>query len=254
MTALGVWATATRWATSARPRWSGARVRGQARGLREADGPVAQASPQRLIGSMFREYGQAVALGAKAKTSAGEHGAARRPRRVPRARCSPRRSPRWPSAAARSTRCSRSRLACALPAPHADREHVRRHDLIPPGGEVVCLVSGGADSTCLWHALGVLGYRVSALHVNHGCAGRSPRRTPASARERLGAEVVEAPRRRARPRPSFATCATRSPPPAPGDRAHRLRPGRDDPLPPRRERDDRRASASAATTASSVRF
>ena len=28
---------------------------------------------QRLIGSMFREYGQAVALGAKAKTSAGEH-------------------------------------------------------------------------------------------------------------------------------------------------------------------------------------
>ena len=28
---------------------------------------------QRLIGSMFREYGQAVALAAKAKTSAGEH-------------------------------------------------------------------------------------------------------------------------------------------------------------------------------------
>ena len=47
-------------------------------------------------------------------------------------------------------------------------EHVRRHELIPPGGEVTCLVSGGADSTCLWHALGALGYRVSALHVNHG--------------------------------------------------------------------------------------
>ena len=28
---------------------------------------------QRLIGSMFREYGQAVALAAKARTSAGEH-------------------------------------------------------------------------------------------------------------------------------------------------------------------------------------
>jgi tRNA(Ile)-lysidine synthase TilS/MesJ len=27
--------------------------------------------------------------------------------------------------------------------------HVRRHELIPPGGEVTCLVSGGADSTCL---------------------------------------------------------------------------------------------------------
>ncbi len=50
--------------------------------------------------------------------------------------------------------------------------HVRRHDLIPAGGNVVCLVSGGADSTCLWHALGALGYRVSALHVNHGLRAR----------------------------------------------------------------------------------
>ena len=39
--------------------------------------------------------------------------------------------------------------------------HIRRHSLIAPGGEITCLVSGGADSTCLWHALGVLGYRVS---------------------------------------------------------------------------------------------
>ena len=48
---------------------------------------------------------------------------------------------------------------------------IRRHDLIPPGGEVTCLVSGGADSTCLWHVLGALGYRVSAVHVNHGLRG-----------------------------------------------------------------------------------
>ena len=48
---------------------------------------------------------------------------------------------------------------------------IRRHDLIAPGGEVTCLVSGGADSTCLWHALTELGYRVSALHVNHGLRG-----------------------------------------------------------------------------------
>ncbi len=48
---------------------------------------------------------------------------------------------------------------------------IRRHDLIPPGGEVTCLVSGGADSTCLWHVLGALGYRVSAVHVNHGVRG-----------------------------------------------------------------------------------
>ena len=31
---------------------------------------------------------------------------------------------------------------------------VREHELIPPGGDVTCLVSGGADSTCLWHVLG----------------------------------------------------------------------------------------------------
>jgi tRNA(Ile)-lysidine synthase len=50
-------------------------------------------------------------------------------------------------------------------------EHVRRHELIPPGGDVLCLVSGGPDSTCLWHALRALGYRVSALHVNHKLRG-----------------------------------------------------------------------------------
>jgi tRNA(Ile)-lysidine synthase len=49
--------------------------------------------------------------------------------------------------------------------------HIRRHELIEPGGEVTCLVSGGADSTCLWHALRELGYRVSAVHVNHGLRG-----------------------------------------------------------------------------------
>lgn len=45
---------------------------------------------------------------------------------------------------------------------------IRRHELIPEGGEVLCLVSGGPDSTCLWHVLRTLGYRTSSLHVNHG--------------------------------------------------------------------------------------
>ena len=49
--------------------------------------------------------------------------------------------------------------------------HIREHDLIPAGGRITCLVSGGADSTCLWHALGVLGYAVSAVHVDHGLRG-----------------------------------------------------------------------------------
>jgi tRNA(Ile)-lysidine synthase len=71
--------------------------------------------------------------------------------------------------------------------------HVRAHDLIPPGGEVVALVSGGADSTCLWHALRGLGYRVSALHVDHGLRGAESREDARFCREMLGAEVVEAP-------------------------------------------------------------
>ena len=71
-------------------------------------------------------------------------------------------------------------------------EHIRRRDLIPPGGEVLCLVSGGPDSTCLWHALRSLGYRVSALHVNHGLRGEESEEDARFCREELGAEVVEA--------------------------------------------------------------
>jgi tRNA(Ile)-lysidine synthase len=73
--------------------------------------------------------------------------------------------------------------------------HVRRHDLVPSGGAVTCLVSGGADSTCLWHALGGLGYRVSALHVNHKLRGEESEEDARFCRERLGAEVVDAPPR-----------------------------------------------------------
>jgi tRNA(Ile)-lysidine synthase len=72
-------------------------------------------------------------------------------------------------------------------------EHVRRHDLIPPGGEVVCLVSGGADSSCLWHALRALGYRATALHVNHGLRGAESEEDARFCAEQLGAQVVEAP-------------------------------------------------------------
>ena len=72
-------------------------------------------------------------------------------------------------------------------------EHVRRHDLIPPGGEVACLVSGGADSTCLWHALGALGYGASALHVNHRLRGEESEADARFCADGLGARVVEAP-------------------------------------------------------------
>jgi tRNA(Ile)-lysidine synthetase-like protein len=70
-------------------------------------------------------------------------------------------------------------------------EHIRRHELIEPGGEVCCFVSGGADSTCLWHALGALGYRVSALHVDHGLRGAESDADARFCAETLAAEVVE---------------------------------------------------------------
>src|SRR6185437_3753423 len=72
-------------------------------------------------------------------------------------------------------------------------EQIRADELIPSGGEVVALVSGGADSTCLWHALGALGYRVSALHVDHGLRGEESDADTRFCRDVLGSEVVEAP-------------------------------------------------------------
>jgi tRNA(Ile)-lysidine synthase len=67
---------------------------------------------------------------------------------------------------------------------------VREHDLIPPSGEICCLVSGGADSTCLWHVLGELGYRVSAVHVDHGMRGEESEEDARHCRVVMGAEVV----------------------------------------------------------------
>jgi tRNA(Ile)-lysidine synthase len=69
--------------------------------------------------------------------------------------------------------------------------HIREHGLIPLGGDVTCLVSGGADSTCLWHALRELGYRVAALHVNHGLRGAESDEDARFCRETFGADVVQ---------------------------------------------------------------
>jgi tRNA(Ile)-lysidine synthase len=62
--------------------------------------------------------------------------------------------------------------------------------MIPPGGNVACLVSGGADSTCLWHVLGALGYGVSAVHVNHGLRGEESEEDARFCADVLGADVV----------------------------------------------------------------
>ena len=71
------------------------------------------------------------------------------------------------------------------------QDHVRRHALIPSGGDVTVLVSGGADSTCAWHVLRELGYTVRALHVDHGLRGAESDEDARFCREHLGAEVVD---------------------------------------------------------------
>jgi tRNA(Ile)-lysidine synthase len=71
--------------------------------------------------------------------------------------------------------------------------HIRDHDLIPSGGAVTCLVSGGQDSTCLWHALRALGYEVAAVHVNHDLRGEESREDARLCAEAFGAQVVDAP-------------------------------------------------------------
>jgi tRNA(Ile)-lysidine synthase len=67
---------------------------------------------------------------------------------------------------------------------------IRERELIEPGGEVTCLVSGGADSTCLWHALGELGYRVRAVHVHHGLRGAEADADAEHCVTAMGADVI----------------------------------------------------------------
>jgi tRNA(Ile)-lysidine synthetase-like protein len=71
--------------------------------------------------------------------------------------------------------------------------HIRSHDLVPPGGSVTCLVSGGADSTCLWHALGALGYETRAVHVHHGLRGAEADADAEHCAAAFDATVVRAP-------------------------------------------------------------
>ena len=113
---------------------------------------------------------------------------------------------------------------------------IRRLDLIPPGGEVTCLVSGGADSTCLWDALrGARLPRVGAPREP-----RAPRRGVRRGRALLSRGARRGGGRRAARRARRTSCArsgtaTRRT----GCRAtgpHCLGPGRDRPLPARLER------------------
>ena len=70
--------------------------------------------------------------------------------------------------------------------------YIRANGLIEPGGDVACLVSGGADSTCLWHLLRGLGYDVRAVHVHHGLRGADADADAAHCAEAFDAEIVHA--------------------------------------------------------------
>ena len=55
------------------------------------------------------------------------------------------------------------------------RELTAEYRMLPPGGRVLCAVSGGADSMCLLHLLLTLaregGFQVAAAHYNHRLRG-----------------------------------------------------------------------------------
>ena len=60
-----------------------------------------------------------------------------------------------------------------VPEPLASRvaAYIAEHALLEPGEPVLALVSGGADSACVWGLARQLGYDVEALHVEHGLRG-----------------------------------------------------------------------------------
>jgi len=87
-------------------------------------------------------------------------------------------------------RCVRHTGAMANPLTSRIEAFIRARELVPPGGAVTCLVSGGADSTCLWHALGTLGYAVSAVHVHHGVRGADADADAGHCATAMGARVM----------------------------------------------------------------
>ncbi len=71
-------------------------------------------------------------------------------------------------------------------------EHIARHGLLAPGEPALALVSGGADSLCLWGLLRGLGHPTEALHVDHRLRGAASD-ADAAFSAALGATVVRAP-------------------------------------------------------------
>lgn len=70
---------------------------------------------------------------------------------------------------------------------------IARHALLASGEPVTCLVSGGADSTCLWHVLQALGHPVRSVHVHHGVRGADADADADHCATLLGADVLHVP-------------------------------------------------------------
>ena len=68
---------------------------------------------------------------------------------------------------------------------------IRDEGLLEPGASVTVLVSGGPDSTCLWHVLRRLGHDASAVHVNHHLRGAESDEDARFCHDVLGAEIVD---------------------------------------------------------------
>ena len=96
------------------------------------------------------------------------------------------------------------------------------------------LVSGGPDSTALWHVLSALGYTVAALHVDHRLRGEESNADARFCRDVLGAEVVDG--RGGTSEEELREIRYAHARPTARDRPHPRRPGRDRALPTRSER------------------
>ena len=70
------------------------------------------------------------------------------------------------------------------------RALTREYDMLPPGGVVLCAVSGGADSMCMLHLLQNMaeagGFQVVAAHFNHCLRGAESDRDEAFVRRQCG--------------------------------------------------------------------
>ncbi len=93
-------------------------------------------------------------------------------------------------------------------------EYISKNGMLNRGSQVLCGLSGGADSICLTFILKKLGYKVYALHVEHGIRGEEALRDASFAEEfciRHGidffTESIDVPKIAKEKKLSLETCA-----------------------------------------------